>query len=84
MLQMRVTIISALLLIGFQIWLGVDFVKYQIIDGTMLYKLPSIFPIIAAILNIMAAHNTFKDESIARSMYIIENLEKQKKSKKSK
>jgi hypothetical protein len=51
-LQARVSIIAALLAIGFQIWLGVDFLRFR---TDMVFSISAIFPIVAAILNILAA-----------------------------
>ena len=41
MLQARVCMITALMQIGFQIWLGVDFVKYH---NEMIFSLTTVFP----------------------------------------
>ena len=74
MLQVRVAMISALLLFGFQVWIGIDWVRYQLIAGTMIYTLPSIFPLIAAILILMAAKRIMDDESIAQTAFIVDKL----------
>lgn len=51
-LQARVCILTALMLIGFQIWLGVDFLRFR---TDMIFSISAIFPIVAAILNVLAA-----------------------------
>ena len=51
-LQARVCMLTALMLIGFQIWLGVDFLRFR---TDMTFSISAIFPISAAILNILAA-----------------------------
>ena len=51
-LQARVCILTALMLIGFQIWLGVDFLRFR---HDMVFSISAIFPIVAAILNVLAA-----------------------------
>lgn len=51
-LQARVCMLTALILIGFQIWLGVDFLRFR---TDMTFSISAIFPISAAILNILAA-----------------------------
>ena len=51
-LQARVCILTALMLIGFQIWLGVDFLRFR---TDMVFSISAIFPIAAAILNVLAA-----------------------------
>ena len=51
-LQARVCMLTALMLIGFQIWLGVDFLRFR---TEMIFSISAIFPIVAAILNTLAA-----------------------------
>ena len=51
-LQARVCILTALMLIGFQIWLGIDFLRFR---HDMVFSISAIFPIVAAILNVLAA-----------------------------
>ena len=51
-LQARVCILTALMLIGFQIWLGVDFLRFR---TDMVFSISATFPIVAAILNVLAA-----------------------------
>ena len=51
-LQARVCMLTALMLIGFQIWLGVDFFRFH---NEMVFSFTMIFPLVSAILNIMAA-----------------------------
>ena len=51
-LQARVCMLTALMLIGFQIWLGVDFLRFR---TDMVFSVSAIFPIVAAILNVLAA-----------------------------
>ena len=51
-LQARVCILTALMLIGFQIWLGVDLLRFR---HDMVFSISAIFPIAAAILNVLAA-----------------------------
>ena len=51
-LQARVCILTALMLIGFQIWLGVDFLRFR---HDMVFSISAIFPIVAAILYVLAA-----------------------------
>ncbi len=58
-LQMRVCIIAALLLLGFQVWLGVDFFAHK---DEMVFSFTVVFPLVAAILDIMASRNIMLDE----------------------
>ena len=57
-LQARVCILTALMLIGFQIWLGVDFLRFR---TDMVFSISAIFPIVAAILNVLAARGALVD-----------------------
>ena len=75
LLQMRITVISAILLLGLQIWLGVDFARFQIGIGTdtgsvkMIFSFTAIFPLIASILDFLAARSIALDEAMVQSAY---------------
>ena len=58
-LQARVSMIAALLAIGFQIWLGIDIIR-NIND--MSFSFTAVFPLAAAILDFMAAKKSMIDE----------------------
>ena len=58
LLQARVCILTALMFLGFQIWLGVDFLRFR---NDMVFSITMIFPICAAILNILAARSAIID-----------------------
>lgn len=58
-LQARVCAIASLLLIGFQIWLGIDFIRMR---HDMVFSITGVFPIASAILNILAARSAMIDE----------------------
>ena len=51
-LQARVCMLTGLMLIGFQIWLGVDFFNYR---NDMVFSLAILFPLLAASLEIIAS-----------------------------
>ena len=53
-LQARVCILSALMFIGFQIWLGVDFLRFR---NDMVFSITLVFPIAAAVLDMLAARS---------------------------
>lgn len=57
-LQARICILTALMLIGFQIWLGIDFVRYH---NDMVFSLTMMFPLVSAILEIIAARSALVD-----------------------
>ena len=75
MLQMRVAMLSAILLIFFQIWLGVGFGRFQLGIGMedtgakMIFSFTAVFPVIAAILDMLAARNIALDEAMVQSAY---------------
>ena len=58
-LQARVAMIAALMSFGFQIWLGVDILRYM---NEMTFSITALFPLAAAVLNFMAAKRALVDE----------------------
>lgn len=62
--QARTAILSALIALGLQGWIAVDFIATH---SERLFHLPCVFPIVAAILNIIAARKIFSDEQLVRS-----------------
>ncbi len=63
-LQMRVAMIAALLLIGFQIWLAVDYFRAP--DG-IVFKFNAVFPLVAAILDVLAVRGIMADQLMVQS-----------------
>lgn len=53
-LQARVCVLSALMLIGFQIWLGIDFLRFH---SDMVFSITMTFPIAAAVLDMLAVRS---------------------------
>ena len=64
MIQMRLCIISAIVLLAFQIWIGVDYFKHM---KDIVFSFTAIFPVIAAILDVLAARNIMLDEAMVQS-----------------
>ena len=67
-LQARVAMITALMSIGFQVWLAVDIFRFL---NEMTFHITALFPLAAAVLNIMAAKRALVDEmtiTAAKSM----------------
>jgi hypothetical protein len=58
-LQARVCIIAGLLALGFQIWLGIDFLSMR---NEMIFNISGVFPIAATILDVLAARAAMIDE----------------------
>ena len=65
--------ITALMQIGFQIWLGVDFFRFH---NEMVFSVTMIFPLVAAILNIMAARKALVD---GMTLTAVKSLKKSKR-----
>jgi hypothetical protein len=63
-LQMRLSNLAALLLLGLQIWMAVS---YFPADPRPALNMTAIFPIVAAILDFLAARAILKDELLVRS-----------------
>ena len=63
-LQMRLSNLAALLLLGLQIWMAVS---YFTADPRPALSFTAIFPIVAAILDFLAARAILKDELLVRS-----------------
>lgn len=61
--QMRTAVIAAIMLIGLQVWMAVVFfVK----DGAD-FNITAVFPVVAAILDFLAARAILSDEMVVRS-----------------
>ena len=58
-LQARVCILSSLMFLGFQIWLGIDFLRFR---HDMVVSITLLFPLVSAALNIIAARSNLVDE----------------------
>lgn len=75
-LQARVCMLTALMLIGFQIWLGVDFLRYH---NEMVFSFTMTFPLVSAILNIMAARNAIVDAMTLQAVKTTKKVRKNRK-----
>ena len=62
--QMRTAALSAIILVGLQIWLVVDFIKTH---NDPMFHVTAIFPIVATILDFLAARSILADELLVRS-----------------
>lgn len=63
LVQMRIAIICALLLLGFQGVIAYDAIKMH---EVMTPAIPAIFPLLACILNVLAARSIFMDEAMVQ------------------
>ena len=62
--QMRTATLSAIILLGLQIWLVVDFIKTH---NNPVFTVTAVFPIVAMILNLLAARGILADELLVRN-----------------
>lgn len=64
-LQFRLTVLVSLLLIGFQAWLAV---KYFTAPDGIVFKFTAVFPVVAAIFDILAARGILSDQLMVESV----------------
>lgn len=74
--QMRTAVLSAILMIALQAWIGVD---YFTADKEWIFKFTAVFPLAAAILNFIAARYILRDQLLVES---ISHLRSRKKNHK--
>ena len=75
-LQARVSAIAGLLLIGFQIWLAIDFFRFM---GQMTFSVTMLFPLAAAFLDFIAARASLVDEMTVQSIKAIKTKRRNRK-----
>ena len=75
-LQMRVATIAALMLIGFQIWIAIDY--FNAPDG-IVFKFTAVFPVVAAILDILAIRGIVADQVMVESFSRLRTSRKNRK-----
>lgn len=76
MLQLRLCVVSALIFTGVQVLVAVDFFRAP---EQMVYLLPAVFPLVCAILDLLAARNVFLDETMVRSAYRLRQASKERR-----
>ena len=62
--QMRTARLSAIIAVALQAWIAVDFLATH---SERIFHVAAIFPIVAVILNVLAARAIFSDELMVRS-----------------
>ena len=62
--QMRTAVLSAIILIGLQGWLVYDFISTH---NNPVFHISAVFPIVAVILDFLAARSILADELLVRS-----------------
>lgn len=74
--QMRTTVLSAILMIALQAWIGVD---YFTADKEWIFKFTAVFPLVAAILNFIAARLILRDQLLVESVSHLRSRKKNHK-----
>ncbi|MBO5546632.1 MAG: DUF4293 domain-containing protein [Bacteroidales bacterium] len=74
--QMRTASLAAIILIGLQAWLVVDFITTH---NDPVFHVTAVFPIVAAILDFLAARSILADEMLVRSADRLRAAKRKKK-----
>ena len=74
--QMRTAVLSAILMIALQAWIGVD---YFTADNEWIFKFTAVFPLVAAILNFIAARLILRDQLLVESVSHLRSRKKNHK-----
>ena len=83
--QYRTAILVALVTLGFQIWLGVEFFMNMNASNDsqrMIYKINTVFPLVSMILDCLAARGILADELLVESTYRLRTDKKNRKHRK--
>ena len=74
--QMRTAVLPAILMIALQAWIGVD---YFTADKEWIFKFTAVFPLVAAILNFIAARLILRDQLLVESVSHLRSRKKNHK-----
>lgn len=74
--QMRTAVLSAILMIALQAWIGVD---YFTADKEWIFKFTAVFPLVAAILNFIVARLILRDQLLVESVSHLRSRKKNHK-----
>ena len=74
--QMRTSTLSAIILLGLQGWLVVDFIRTH---NTPVFSLTAVFPVVAAILDILAARSILGAQLMVRNADRLRAAKRKKK-----
>lgn len=75
-LQMRVSMLAALLSLGFEIWLAVDIVRMH---NEMTFSITAVFPLVCSILDVLAARAIMTDEAMVQTASRLRSAKRKKK-----
>lgn len=74
--QMRTAVLSAILMIALQAWIGVD---YFTADMELIFRFTAVFPLVAAILNFIAVRLILRDQLLVESVSHLRSRKKNHK-----
>ena len=74
--QMRTAVLSAILMIALQAWIGED---YFTADKEWIFRFTAVFPLVAAILNFIAARYILRDQLLVESVSHLRSRKKNHK-----
>lgn len=74
--QMRVATLSAIILLAFQAWLIVDMVREW---NAMTFSVTALFPLVATVLDILAARSIMLDEAMVQSASRLRSYKRNKR-----
>lgn len=74
--QMRTAVLSAILMIALQAWIGVD---YFTADKELIFRFTAVFPLVAVILNFIAARLILRDQLLVESVSHLRSRKKNHK-----
>ena len=74
--QMRTAVLSAILMIALQAWIGVD---YFTADKEWIFRFTAVFPLVAAILNFIAARYILREQLLVESVSHLRSRKKNHK-----
>lgn len=76
LLQFRITLLSALVLLGYQ---GILVYDYFVHRSEMVFSFTAVFPLVASILSFMAARKIFQDEIMVRAASRLRDTRKKRR-----
>ena len=73
--QVRTAVLSSIITLAFQIWLAVDFF---VTGNNPIFHVSAVFPLVAFILDLLAARNIWADELLVRSASRLRSAKRKK------
>ena len=71
--QMRTAVLAALLLLALQAWIAVD---YFMAEDALVFRYTAVFPLVAFILDVLAARAIFRDQLLVESASRLRSMKK--------